>query len=116
MLLKKVYSSKTTPKSGVKFRLNDTVRISKYKSLFDKGYTPNWSTELFTVVRIRKTVPPVYYLRDVEGNDIKGTFYAEELQKTRYPDMYLVEKVLKRQAGKAYVKWLGFSNRHNSWI
>lgn len=92
------------------------VRISKYKSLFSKGYTPNWSTELFLVDRVRTTVPPVYHLRDMEGVPIKGAFYEHELQKTKYPDVYLVEKVLKRKGDKVYVKWLGFDNSHNSWI
>lgn len=99
-----------------KFSSGDIVRISKYKTLFGKGYTPSWSTELFTVNRIRDSKPPVYYLRDVDGQPIKGAFYAEELQKTRHPDTYLVERVLKRKADKVYVKWLGFDSRHNSWI
>jgi hypothetical protein len=100
----------------IKFKLRDVVRISKYKTIFEKGYTPSFSTELFRINRIRKTIPPVYYLQDMEGNIIKGGFYSYELQKTKYPDTYLVEKVLRRKGGRTYVKWYGFSNRHNSWI
>lgn len=114
-LLKKVNATESDGATA-KFKINDVVRVSKYKTIFAKGYTPSWSTELFTVVKIRKTIPYVYYLRDIDGNEIKGGFYAQELQKTKYPDVYLVEKVLKRRAGKSYVKWLGFDNKHNSWI
>jgi len=99
-----------------RYSLGDVVRISKYKTLFAKGYTPSWSTELFTIDRVRNTIPPVYYLRDEHGNAITGAFYEHELQKTRYPDTYLVEKVLKRKAGKVYVRWLGMDSTHDSWI
>lgn len=117
-LMKKINSSSSSSKTKavVKFKPGDTVRVSKFKALFAKGYTPSWSTELFTVNSVRNTVPPVYYLSDKEGTPIKGGFYSFELQKTKYPDTYLVEKVLKRKGDKTYVKWLGFDNRHNSWI
>lgn len=100
----------------VHFKPEDIVRVSKYKTLFEKGYTPSWSTELFVVDTVRKTVPPVYHLRDMEGNAIKGAFYAPELQRTKFKDTFLVEKVLRKKGQKAYVKWLGFDKRHNSWI
>ncbi|XP_050522074.1 uncharacterized protein LOC126894823 [Daktulosphaira vitifoliae] len=100
----------------VKFRVGNKVRISVHKSVFDKGYLPNWSTELFTVVKVRQTVPPTYYLEDYQGNPIRGLFYTEELNKTSYPDMYLVERVLRTRGDQCFVKWLGFSPEHNSWI
>ena len=99
-----------------KFNVGDHVRISKYKHVFEKGYTPNWTTEIFTIKRVQNTYPATYILEDYRGNPIKGGFYGEELSKTRYPNTYLVEKVLKTKGEKAYVKWLGFSNQHNSWI
>lgn len=112
-LLKKL--RKTGVKKKLKYSIGDTVRISKYKTLFAKGYTPNWSTELFTVDDIRFTSPPVYYLRDSLGERIKGAFYEQELQKTAYPDTYLVEKVLQRKGDKALVRWLGMSKNFDSW-
>lgn len=99
-----------------KFRVGDHVRISKYKTLFEKGYTPNWSTEIFRVVKVQRTLPTTYHLEDYTGEQIKGGFYEQELQKTRNKDVYLVEKVLKERGNRAYVKWLGFDNSHNSWI
>lgn len=111
-------NSRPVPKATHKthFKVGDTVRISKYKTRFEKGYVRSWSTELFKVVHVRRTVPPVYTLHDLKGNRISGTFYTEELQKTKYPDHYLVERVLRRKGDKVYVKWLGLDASHNSWI
>lgn len=99
-----------------KFNVGDRVRISKYKSVFRKGYTPNWSTELFTIKHINHTQPVTYHIEDQRKNTILGTFYEEELQKTKYPDVYLIEKVIKKKGTKLYVKWLGLSENENSWI
>lgn len=90
--------------------------ISKYKNLFEKGYTPNWSTEIFTIDHRKPTNPATYILKDGQGNLIQGGFYQQELQRTRYPDVFLVEKVLRRKGNQELVKWLGFDNTHNSWV
>lgn len=100
----------------VHFKVNDIVRISKHKTLFEKGYTRSWSTELFRVVKVIRTLPPVYTLHDLKNNKIAGTFYAQELQKTKFPDHYLVERVIRKKGNKVYVKWLGLDASHNSWI
>lgn len=99
-----------------KFRIGDCVRISKYKSVFHKGYTPNWSTELFTIKKVNKTHPITYHIEDQRKNKILGTFYEQELQKTKYPDIYLIEKIIKRKGEKMFVKWLGLNDSENSWI
>lgn len=103
-----------------KFHIGDIVRISKYKSIFEKGYTPSWSTELFKIVKVKITNPPTYLLESLEGDPIKGCFYEAELQKTNSPNVYLVEKSLKTRRkndiDQLYVKWLGFPNHFNSWI
>lgn len=100
----------------VVFGVGDIVRISKEKALFEKGYTPRWSTELFRVVKVKLSNPTTYLLEDMQGKPISGGFYVEELQKTNSPDIYLVEKVLRRKGQKMYVKWLGLDKTHNSWI
>ena len=92
------------------------VRISKYKNLFEKEYTPNWTTEIFKVKLVNSTNSVTFVLEDLEGNPIKCYFYKEELQSTRFPNVYLVEKVLKTKGNQAYVQWLGFASNHNSWI
>lgn len=114
-LLKTVYSHLKIFKTS-RLHVGDQVRISKYKNIFEKGYTPNWTTEIFKIRSIQNTNPPTYLLEDYEGAPVKGGFYKEEILLTRYPNSYLVEKVLKTKGDKAMVKWLGFSNHHNSWI
>lgn len=67
-----------------KFKIGDSVRISKYKHIFEKGYTPNWTTEVFKIKTVQHTVPITYLLIDLNGRDIKGTVYAEELQLAKH--------------------------------
>ena len=98
-----------------KFKFGDHVRISKYKNIFAKGYTPNWSEEVFVVKKVRNTVPWTYVINDLNGEEIIGTFYEKELQKTNQKE-FRTEKVIKRKVDKLYVKWKGYSSLFNSWI
>ena len=66
----------------LKFKAGDRVRISKYKNIFAKGYTPNWSEEVFVIKKVKNTVPWTYVINDLNGDEITGTFYEKELQKT----------------------------------
>lgn len=116
-ILKSVYSHPKTIDSKIsKLKVGDYVRVSKYREAFVKGYTPNWSNELFKISKIQFTNPVTYILEDQNKQEIKGGFYQHELQKTEHPDVYLVEKVLRKNGNKVLVKWLGFDNTHNSWI
>lgn len=99
-----------------RFSVGDFVRISKYKSHFAKGYTPNWSTEVFVIKSINNTSPVTYYLEDLQKQPVLGSFYEQEISKTLCPDIYLIEKVLKKKGNKLLVKWLGLSDCNNSWI
>ena len=65
-----------------KFKVSDHVRISKYKNIFAKGYTPNWSEEVFVISKIKNTVPWTYVIDDINGEEIIGTYYEKELQVT----------------------------------
>ena len=94
-----------------KFKVGDHVRISKYKNIFPKGYTPNWSEEIFVVKRIKNT----YLINYLNGEEIIGTFYEKELQKTNQQE-FRTEKVIKKKGNKLYVKWKGYDNSVNSWI
>lgn len=96
--------------------VGDHVRISKVKGIFDKGYLPNWSTEIFKIRTILKTNPTTYLLNDLNEEQILGCFYTEELQKTYEINNYLVEKVLQHKKDQVLVKWLGFDDSQNSWI
>jgi len=115
MLLNSVYSNiKIAGKN--KLHVGDMVRISKEKGIFSKGYTPNWSTELFKITSVQITNPVTYLLEDTQKRPIMGSFYEHELQKTNQPDVYLVERVLRRKGRKVLVRWLGLDRSHDSWI
>ena len=60
-----------------KFKVGDHVRISKYKNIFAKGYTPNWSEEIFVIKKVKNTVPWTYVINDLNGEEIIGTFYEK---------------------------------------
>lgn len=115
-LLNTVYRPKIPRTLKPKFKVGDMVRISKYKHIFEKGYTPNWTSEIFKIRSVQQTNPITYLLIDLTGNLIEGTVYAEELQLVADPRLYLVEKILKTRDDQVFVKWLGFNSTHNSWI
>ena len=91
-------------KKDPKFKVGDHVRISKYKNIFAKGYTPNWSEEVFVVSKIKNAVPWTYLISDLNGEPITGSFYEKELQKTNKKE-FRIEKVLKGKSNQLYVKW-----------
>ena len=92
-----------------KFKVGDHVRISKYKNIFAKGYTPNWSEEVFVIKKVKNTVPWTYVINDLNGEKIIGTFYEKELQKTTQKE-FRTEKVIKRKGDKLYGKWKVYDN------
>ena len=98
-----------------KFKVGDHVRISRYKNIFTEGYTPNCSEEIFVIKKIKNIVPWTYVISDLNGEEIIGSFYEKELQKTNQKE-FRIEKVVKRKGDKLYVKWKGYNNSFNSWI
>ena len=98
-----------------KFKVGDHVRICKYKNIFAKGYMPNWSEEIFFIKKIKNTVPWTYVINDLNGQEIIGTFYENELQGTRQNE-FRIKKVIKKKVDKLYVKRKGYDNSFNSWI
>ena len=134
-----INTDKETNDKDPKFKVGDRVRISKYKNIFAKGYTPNWSEEVFVIKKVKNTVPWTYVINDLNGEevfvikkvkntvpwtyvindlngeDIMGTFYEKELQKTNQEE-FRIEKVVKRKGDKMYVKCKGYDNSFNSWI
>ena len=97
------------------FKIGDYVRISKYKNIFAKGYMPNWSEEVFIISKIKNTVSWTYVINDLNGEEIIGTFYEKELQKSNQKE-FRIEKVLKKKGDRSYVKWKSYDNSFNSWI
>ena len=110
-----INTSKEINNKDLKFKVGDYVRISKYKNIFAKGYMHNWSEEVFVIKKVKNTVPWTYVINDLNGEEIIGTFYGKELQKTNQEE-FRIEKVIRRKGDKLYVKWKGYDNSFNSWI
>ena len=91
------------------------LRNSKYKYIFAKGYTPNWSEDVSVIKKVKNTVPWTYFINDLNGDEIIGTFYEKELQKTNQ-QKFRIEKVIKKKEDKLYVKWKGYDSSFNIWI
>ena len=107
--------NKESNAKGPKFKVGDHVRISKSKNIFAKGYTPNWSEEIFVVKKIENNVPWRYIISDLTGEQIVGSFYEKELQRNNQKE-FRIEKVIIKKGDKLYVKWKGYNNSFNSWI
>lgn len=107
-----------------KSSIGDNVRISKQRAVFDKGYLPGWTEEVFTVAQAVPNTRTVYKLKDLKGEEISGGFYPEEIQKVYFnPNAkFKIEKTIKRRKNpttgrkELFVKWLGWPNKFNSWI
>ena len=106
-------STETNGKDS-KFKNGDIVRISGYKYIFAKSYTPNWSEEVFLVRKVKNTVPWTYAISDLQREESDVTFYEKELQKTDKKELR-VDKVRKRESNKLYVKYKGCDHSFNSW-
>ena len=101
-------------KQILNFNIGDHIRISKYKNIFGKRFTANWSEEVFVISNIKNTVPWTYVINDFNGEESTGSFYEKEFQKTNQKE-FRIEKVVKRKGDKLYVKWKGYDNCFNSW-
>jgi transposase InsO family protein len=117
----RVRRSKNVTNMRFKYNIGDTVRVSKVKHIFDKGYYPNYTEEIFTVAkREKRNGIPFYKLKDDAGEVLKGFFYQEEIQSVIKPDLWEVENVIKRRgrgSNKEYlVKWKGYDSKFNSWV
>jgi transposase InsO family protein len=120
------YLAQSSSKASRPIKINSTVRISRIKRDFEKGYTRNWSIEKYRVASAEPVFGRLLYrLRDETGEDIKGRFYSEELQPTEASgknDYYQVERILqtrtnpKTKAKEYLVKFKGYHDNHNQWI
>ena len=104
-------------KKDHKFKVGDHVRISKYKSIFPKGYIQNWSEKLFVFSKIKNTssVDISSVISDLNGEPSTGSFYGKKIQKANQ-EQFWIQKVLKRKGDKLYFKWKAYDSPFNSWI
>lgn len=104
------------------FKVGDTVRITRKKSVFQKGYEQTFSYEVFVVSKINlNTYPVTYGLRDYKGNEIRGSFYRNEIQQVDKSDnIWAIENIVdtRRVQGRVeyFVKWSGYPSEANAWI
>ena len=102
-----------------RFKINDLVRISlKRRNVFDKpSGNIKWSEELFKIYSINKSNVITYKIKDLNGEIIDGVFYKRELQKTKnISQVYIIEKIIRRNKSKYLVKWRNYSNDFDSWV
>ena len=93
--LAELRSTELHSSKDLKFKVGDHARILNYKNIFAKGYTLNWSEEVFVIKKVKNTVPCTYVNNDLNGDEIIGTFYEKELQKTTQQE-FRIEKVTRK--------------------
>lgn len=116
----RLFSPKEMNTEKAVFKPKDYVRISKARSIFERGFTPNWSFEIFTISKVLSTKPVTYKLVDWDNEPIDGSFYKHELQRVAEPSDFKIEKIIKSKTrdGKLqhFVKWMGYPSKFNQWI
>ena len=105
----------------IKFKVGDHVRLSKIKKTFEKGYTPNWTREVFKIYGIIASVPPSYKVKDLNNQEITGTFYDLELQKVdELSETFEIDRIIKtkivNKKKQYFVSWKGYPDSFNSWV
>lgn len=115
MLLNSVYNYKREI-GNPRYKIGDYVRLSSPRFVFTRSFNPSWTPELFKITAVNKKIPITYKISNYEGTEeIKGTFYEPELQKTSEKDVFLVQKVLKKRGNKVLIRWLGYPQLEDSW-
>ena len=113
-----IYSYDKTTKIP-RYKVDDLIRISlKRRNLFDKPSSNiRWSEELFKIHSINRSNVITYKIKDLNGEIIDGIFYEQELQLTKNTsEVYIIEKIIRKNKNKYLVKWRNYSNDFNSWI
>ena len=105
----------------IKFRVGQTVRITRQKGIFEKGYEMTYTYEVFKIHSVKHTYPITYAIKDFNDEVIKGSFYENEIQLVdKSDDIWLVEKIIRRRTVggviQYLVKWQGYPVEANSWV
>ena len=108
-------------KRRVELKEGDHVRISCKKRMFEKEHAATWTEEIFKSTEvINKSSPPTFILEDLLGEEIKGKFYKEQLQKVQLPTSFIVEEIHRRRKRKGItevlVSWRGYPEKFMQWL
>jgi hypothetical protein len=117
-VFKRLHPETVRVKNKPKFNVGDRVRITKYKTVFEKGYWPNWTEEVFVITAVKPTIPVTYRIKDLQDESVVGSFYERELQKANQ-EVYIFEVIRRRTKNgikEVYVKWRGYPDKFNQWI
>ena len=99
------------------FYVGDKVRLANVKDVFAKGYTENWTEEIFKVKGVNKRfIPYTYTVVDLMNDPIEGSFYSSELLEVEEPVYHRIEKIIRRQGNAALVRWVGYPKKFDSLI
>lgn len=106
-----------------KFDIGDRVRLSRYKSAFERAYDQKWTDEIYTIISkaLNQSIPQ-YKVKTWDNKPVVGKFYEKEMEKIRVDQdtLYTVEAVLKKEKQKGvhgfWVKWVGWGEEYNSWV
>ena len=103
-----------------KYKVGDTVRIWKFKRVFDRGYHENFTTQYFRIRKILTNLPVVRYeLEDVLGEKIIGSFFENELVPFEGMEFYRIKVIDTKGKGKNkkyLVHYLGWPDKFNEWV
>ncbi|KAK3920564.1 Putative uncharacterized transposon-derived protein [Frankliniella fusca] len=115
-----LYHDMNNSRKKPKYKVGDYVRISREKQVFEKGYTWNWSEEIFKIIQVIPHAVPVYRLEDLDKDPIEGTFYEMELQKVTKPEAFKIAYIVRSKGTKGIrqhlVHWRGYPKKSHSWI
>ena len=115
--------STTTSSSSSSLKKGDHMRTTIAHQTFQRRYYGRWTEEIFKISSVVSNLgkESQFRLEELDGSPIKGRYYARELQKVTKPELFNIEKILKRKTTASgqrqlYVKWKGYAAKYNSWI
>jgi transposase InsO family protein len=123
-----VYNNSKEPKHKIyvqekeqKLKIGDYVRISKSKKIFEKGYTPKWSSEVFKIIETDdRDLPIMYVIEDLFGEKIEGKFYSQELSISNIKDFKVFDKLVERKTinkkKMVLISYEGLPKKYDTWV